>query len=89
LTVFAHHSTFSQSWPGRRSHHSFPIERIASRIYLIRRLKLMFDCDVADLYAVDTRTLNLAVNLNQSRFPKDFMFRLGAEEVEHAGSGAG
>ena len=40
----------------------------------------MIDADLADLYGVETRTLNQAVKRNADRFPKDFMFRLTAEE---------
>lgn len=57
-----------------------PLERIASKIYLIRRRKVMFDFDLADLYAVDTKALNQAVSRNVARFPEDFMFRLTPQE---------
>jgi hypothetical protein len=40
----------------------------------------MLDRDLAELYGVDTRTLNQAVKRNASRFPNDFMFRLTLEE---------
>ena len=35
----------------------------------------MLDFDLAKLYCVETKNLNLAVKRNISRFPKDFMFR--------------
>ena len=35
-----------------------PIERIASRIYLIRSEKVMLDSDLAELYGVSTSALN-------------------------------
>lgn len=40
----------------------------------------MLDFDLAELYGVETRTLNQSVQRNVSRFPGDFMFRLTAEE---------
>ena len=40
----------------------------------------MLDSDLAELYGVDTKTLNRAVSRNKSRFPHDFMFQLIAEE---------
>ncbi len=40
----------------------------------------MIDTDLADLYGVETRSLNQAVKRNANRFPKDFMFRLTANE---------
>jgi hypothetical protein len=60
-----------------------PIERVASRIYLIRGMKVMFDFDLADLYAVETKALNQAASRNLERFPLDFMFRLEPGEVEN------
>ncbi len=59
-----------------------PIERIASRIYLIRGEKVMLDSDIAELYQVETKNLNRAVKRNSRRFPEDFMFTLTAEEDE-------
>lgn len=59
-----------------------PIERIASRIYLVRGQKVMIDTDLAALYKVLTKNLNLAVRRNQRRFPEDFMFQLADEEAE-------
>lgn len=58
-----------------------PIERIESRILLIRGQKVMLDRDLADLYEVETRALNQAVRRNAERFPSDFMFRLSREEI--------
>jgi hypothetical protein len=58
-----------------------PIERIASKIYLVRDLKVMLDRDLAELYGVETRTLNQAVSRNIERFPEDFMFSLTREEI--------
>ena len=59
-----------------------PVERIASRIFLIRGQKVMIDSDLADLYRVLTKNLNLAVRRNVRRFPEDFMFQLTPEEAE-------
>jgi len=58
-----------------------PIETIERRIYLIRSQKVMLDSDLADLYQVPTKSLNLAVRRNADRFPEDFMFQLTKEEV--------
>jgi len=40
----------------------------------------MLDRDLADLYEIETKALNLAVKRNIKRFPKDFMFQLTKEE---------
>ena len=58
-----------------------PIELIASKIYLIRGIKVMLDRDLAELYDVETRVLNQAVSRNIERFPEDFMFSLTREEI--------
>lgn len=41
----------------------------------------MLDKDLALLYNVPTKSLNLAVKRNKNRFPKDFMFRLTKKEL--------
>ena len=56
-------------------------EAIVSKIYLIRGQKVMLDRDLAELYGVETRTLNQAVRRNEKRFPKDFMFQLTEKEL--------
>jgi hypothetical protein len=60
-----------------------PVERIASRIYLIRGEKVMLDSDLAEMYGVETRTLVQAVKRNSDRFPDDFMFQFSEEELEN------
>ena len=41
----------------------------------------MLDEDLALLYGVPTKSLNLAVKRNEKRFPADFRFQLTAEET--------
>lgn len=55
-------------------------EVIESKIYVIRGRKVMLDKDLAELYGVKTKSLNLAVKRNLFRFPNDFMFQLTKEE---------
>jgi hypothetical protein len=64
-------------WKADRMKRPKPLE---SLILTIRGHRVMIDADLADLYGVETRTLNQAVKRNADRFPKDFMFRLTAEE---------
>jgi phage regulator Rha-like protein len=59
-----------------------PVERIASRIYLIRSEKIMLDSDLAELYGVETGALVRAVKRNRNRFPEDFSFQLSKLEFE-------
>jgi hypothetical protein len=59
------------------------LPRIESRILVVRDQKVIIDADLAELYGVDTRTLNQAVKRNAERFPMDFMFALTpAEKAE-------
>ena len=58
-----------------------PVERLEKAIFLIRGEKVMLDRNLAELYGVETRTLNQSVKRNLERFPDDFMFELTREEI--------
>ena len=58
-------------------------ENIRDKIYTIRGMQVMLDRDLAELYQVETRTLNQAVKRNNDRFPSEFMFQLTQEELEY------
>lgn len=64
-------------WKADRMKRPKPLE---SLILTIRGHRVMIDADLADLYGVETRTLNQAVKRNADRFQKDFMFRINVEE---------
>lgn len=57
-----------------------PSKPLKSLILTIRGHKVMIDADLAELYGVETRTLNQAVKRNVDRFQKDFMFRFTTGE---------
>jgi len=57
-------------------------EKIVSKIYFIRKHKVMLDADLAELYGVETKVLKQAVKRNIDRFPDDFMFELTQMENE-------
>lgn len=57
-----------------------PIERIESKILLIRGEKVMLDRDLAELYGVKSIRLREQVKRNAKRFPADFMFQLNEQE---------
>ena len=42
----------------------------------------MLDRDLATIYGIETKSLNLSVKRNIRRFPPDFMFRLTRQEVD-------
>jgi hypothetical protein len=60
-----------------------PDETIINKIFIIRDHKVMIDRDLAELYGVDTRTLNQSVKRNLKRFPEDFMFQMTPEELKN------
>ena len=59
------------------------LQLIQNKIYKIRSQKVMLDFDLAELYEVQTKNLNLAVKRNLKRFPKDFLFQLTKPEWEN------
>lgn len=59
----------------------FNLSLVARRIYVVRRLRVMLDRDLADLYGVTVKRLNEQVKRNWDRFPEDFLIRLTQDEV--------
>ncbi len=59
-----------------------PVERVQSRILVIRGQKVIIDTDLAELYGVQTKRLNEQVKRNKLRFPPDFMFQLEDSEKQ-------
>ena len=53
---------------------------IENKIYEIRGQKVMLDCDLAEMYDVETKYLKRIVRRNMIRFPEDFLFQLSNEE---------
>jgi len=62
---------------------TFPNTPLHSRIYNIRGSNVMLDRDLAELYEVETRTLNQAVKRNGHRFPLKYMFQLNNNEFNN------
>lgn len=58
-----------------------PVERIQSRIVVLRDTRVVLDRDLATLYGVTTKRLLEQVRRNQQRFPKDFCFQLDRQEL--------
>ncbi len=52
------------------------LQNIETKIYEIRGQNVMLDFDLAELYEIQTKNLNLAVKRNIKRLPNDFMFQL-------------
>jgi len=58
-------------------------QTIQDKIYTIRGMQVMLDKDLALLYDVKPTRLREQVRRNEKKFPKDFMFELGENEVEY------
>jgi len=61
---------------------TLPVSATSHKIYFLRKTRVMLDSDLASLYGVTTFNLNKAVRRNIRRFPKDFMFRVTASELD-------
>ena len=57
-----------------------PLERIESRILVLRGHRVMLDRHLAELYGVALKRLNQQVKRNRERFPDDFIFQLTLQE---------
>ena len=58
------------------------IDKIETRIFIIRSLQVMLDRDLAELYQVPVKVLNQAVKRNINRFPSDFHFQITESEFK-------
>ena len=58
-------------------------QNIQNKIHTIRALQVMLDRDLAELYGVQTKELNKAVNRNLDRFPESFRFQLTQQEFDN------
>lgn len=56
------------------------LQQIKSRIFILRKLNVMLDFDLSDMYGVENRVLKQSVKRNIDRFPDDFMFQLTKKE---------
>lgn len=59
-----------------------PNLNVESKIATIRKVDVIADADVAELYGVETRRINEAVRNNPDKFPKSYMFELTASELQ-------
>ena len=62
---------------------TFAQKEIENRIFHFRGTQVMLDSDLANIYKVETRVLNQAVNRNIERFPELFRFQLTEVEFEN------
>ena len=60
---------------------NFDQQEIENRIFTIRDVQVMLDSHLAEMYGVDTKVLNQAVNRNVDKFPESFRFLLSEVEL--------
>jgi hypothetical protein len=63
------------------SNKEIPAEVVATKILLVRGSRVMLGSDLASLYGIETKNLNLQAKRNIKRFPDDFMFQLTKRET--------
>jgi len=66
-----------------RSRTTINTEAVVRNILVVRGLKVILDSELAELYQVQTKALNQAVQRNIDRFPADFMFQLTVFELRN------
>jgi hypothetical protein len=55
---------------------------IENRIFSVRKVQVIFDYHLAELFNVETKRINEQVKRNIKRFPVNFMFQLSQAEWE-------
>ncbi len=53
---------------------------VEERIITLRNQQVILDCDVAELYGVETKRINEAVSNNPEKFPEGYIFVLDNQE---------
>ena len=56
------------------------IPNVEEKIITLRNQQVILDCDVAELYGVETKRINEAVSNNPEKFPKGYIFELDNQE---------
>lgn len=55
---------------------------VEAKVITIRDKRVILDCDVAELYGVETKRINEAVRNNRDKFPEGFIIELNDRESE-------
>ena len=55
-------------------------ERLEGRFLQLRERSVLIDRDVAELFEVETRSINVAVKNNPKKFPDGYIFQLTKDE---------
>jgi len=54
---------------------------IEEKIIILRDVPVLLDCDVAEIYGVETRDINKAVKNNPRKFPEGYVIELNNQEL--------
>ncbi|OGS76529.1 MAG: hypothetical protein A2Z94_01325 [Gallionellales bacterium GWA2_55_18] len=63
-----------------------PEERLESSIFFIRGQKVMLSLHLAEIYGIEPRVMEQAIERNIGRFPEDALFQLSPEEFAALGA---
>lgn len=55
-------------------------DQVKSKIIKLRNQNVLLDSDVAELYGVETRSINQAVKRNREKFPDGYLLNLNSDE---------
>ena len=56
-------------------------KHVNAKILLLRGQKVILDADSAELYGVEIKQLNQQIERNRKRFPEDFVFSSGLQQL--------
>ena len=56
------------------------LPKVEEKIITLRNQQVILDCDVAELYGVETKRINEAVNNNPEKFPEGYVFEVDYQE---------
>ena len=56
------------------------VPNVEEKIIILRNQQVILDCDVAELYGVETKRINEAVSNNPEKFPKGYIFEVDNQE---------
>jgi len=56
------------------------LPKVEEKIITLRNQQVILDCDVAELYGVETKEINQAVRNNPEKFPVGYVFQLENQE---------
>ena len=57
------------------------IPNVEGKIITLRNQQVILDCDVAELYGVETKRINEAVSNNPEKFPEGYIFEVDNQEI--------